>query len=69
MGVRIGRETVGKVLGCAEMHNCPELKRLCHDLFVVEKTFKIAVLTVGYFQLMQSFASIVDEIRAPVQRN
>ncbi|CAO2184332.1 unnamed protein product [Urochloa humidicola] len=63
----VSTENVAMMLGCAEMHSCPELKDGCLDFFLVEKNFKIAVLTQGYFQLMQSFPSVIDEIRKRVQ--
>ncbi|KAF8739186.1 hypothetical protein HU200_013906 [Digitaria exilis] len=45
---RVSPENVATVLCCAETHRCPELKNRCLEFFVVEKNFKVAVLTEGY---------------------
>jgi speckle-type POZ protein len=36
-------DTVGDVLACAEIYNCPELKTKCIDFVVAKKNFKNAV--------------------------
>jgi speckle-type POZ protein len=64
---RMSAENVATVLGWAETHSCAELKSRCLEFFVMEKNFKIAVLTEGSFRLMQSFPSLIDEIRQWVQ--
>ncbi|CAO2211540.1 unnamed protein product [Urochloa humidicola] len=63
----VSADTVATILGCAEMHNCPELKKRCIDFFVADNNFRSAVLTDGYLHLMQSFRSVIEEIRARVQ--
>ncbi|TVU04992.1 hypothetical protein EJB05_48139, partial [Eragrostis curvula] len=55
--------TVASTLACAEMYNCPDLKKNCIDFFAVEKNFKKAVLTPGFVQLVQQCPSIIDELR------
>ncbi|XP_066323718.1 BTB/POZ and MATH domain-containing protein 3-like [Miscanthus floridulus] len=64
---RVSVETVAATLGCADTHNCPELKKKCIDFVMVDKIFKKVALTEGYLQLMQSFPSVMDEIRARVR--
>jgi speckle-type POZ protein len=60
-------DNVGAILICAEVHGCPELKNKCLEFFVEDKNFKKVVLTEGYIQLIQSFPSFVDEIKARIE--
>ncbi|KAK3123903.1 hypothetical protein QOZ80_8AG0637770 [Eleusine coracana subsp. coracana] len=60
---RVMVDNVATMLGCAETYSCPELKKQCMDFVMVEKNFKMAVVTEGYLRLMQGFLSIIDEIR------
>ncbi|XP_066351658.1 BTB/POZ and MATH domain-containing protein 1-like [Miscanthus floridulus] len=57
-------DKVGAILICAEVHGCSELKNKFLEFFVDDKNFKKVVLTEGYLQLIQSFSSLVDEIKA-----
>ncbi|KAF8653750.1 hypothetical protein HU200_061864 [Digitaria exilis] len=64
---RVSPDNVAAMLGFAETHGCPELKKRCIDFFVVEKNFRRVALTEGYMRLMQSFPSVIDEIRTRIQ--
>ncbi|CAO2207325.1 unnamed protein product [Urochloa humidicola] len=59
-------DTVSSFLVCAETYNCPELKNKCLDFFDVEKNFKEAVFTDGFFILLQKFPSLAAELRRRV---
>jgi speckle-type POZ protein len=62
----ISVDTVGSILVCAEMYNCPELKNKCLDFFAVEKNFKEAVFTDGFVILLQKCPSLAAELRRRV---
>jgi len=55
-------DTLGDVLACAEIYNCPELKTKCIDFVVAKKKFKKAVLSKSFMQLGLKFPSIIDEV-------
>ncbi|KAJ1269238.1 hypothetical protein BS78_07G195600 [Paspalum vaginatum] len=59
-------DTVGDILACAEIYNCPELKNKCIEFVVADKNFKKAVLTESFMQLGQKFPSIIAEVRKRV---
>ncbi|TVU05009.1 hypothetical protein EJB05_48156, partial [Eragrostis curvula] len=59
-------DTVGSILVCAEMYNCPELKKKCLDFFSVEQNFKRAAFTDGFVILVQKFPSLAAELRKRV---
>ena len=60
-------DTVATTLMCAEIYNCPELKKKCIGFFGEGKDFKTkALLTDGFVQLAQQFPSILDELRDKV---
>nr|CAB3481467.1 unnamed protein product [Digitaria exilis] len=42
---RVSPDNVAAMLGFAETHGCPELKKRCIDFFVVEKNFRRVALT------------------------
>ncbi|GJN04030.1 hypothetical protein PR202_ga21540 [Eleusine coracana subsp. coracana] len=60
-------DNVMVILRCAELHGCPELKIRCIDFFTERKNFKKLVLTEGYFQLIQSFPSLTQEIKQRIE--
>ncbi|CAL5013647.1 unnamed protein product [Urochloa decumbens] len=60
----VSAETVAATLGFAMAHDCPELKKKCMDFLTKEENLCRAALSEGYVQLMQSFPSVLDELRA-----
>ena len=64
---KISGDTVASTLACAQMYNCPELKKRCIDFFADEKNFKKAVLTLDFAQMVLQFPSILDELKVKVR--
>ena len=52
-------DNVGSTLACAEMYNCPELKRKCIAFVAKDENLKKIVLTDGFLQLVQKYPSIL----------
>ncbi|CAO2162845.1 unnamed protein product [Urochloa humidicola] len=61
---RVSAETVAATLGLAETHDCPELRKKCMDFLLEENNLRSAALSEGYAQLMRSFPSVLEELRA-----
>ncbi|CAL5005199.1 unnamed protein product [Urochloa decumbens] len=57
-------DNVAAVLGCAEMHNCTELKKRCIDFLAVRENFKQSFPPSSINEIK---ARLIDEIRASVQ--
>ncbi|XP_039855408.1 BTB/POZ and MATH domain-containing protein 1-like [Panicum virgatum] len=64
---KISGDIVASTLACAQMYNCPELKKRCIDFFADEKNFKKAVLTHDFAQMVLQFPSILDELKVKVR--
>ncbi|GJN04042.1 hypothetical protein PR202_ga21552 [Eleusine coracana subsp. coracana] len=60
-------DTVATTLACAEIYDCPLLRKKCMDFFLEEKNFRKAVLTPGFIQLGQQCPSIIDELRERIE--
>ncbi|KAF8653754.1 hypothetical protein HU200_061870 [Digitaria exilis] len=57
-------DTVGDVLACAEVYNCPELKNKCNEFVVADNNnFRHVVLTQNFMQLGLRFPSLIAEVR------
>ncbi|EEE69023.1 hypothetical protein OsJ_27994 [Oryza sativa Japonica Group] len=62
-------ENVAGIIVCAETYGCPELKKKCLDYLAREdEHFRKAATTQGYLRLLQDFPSLMDEIRAVIER-
>ncbi|CAO2202607.1 unnamed protein product [Urochloa humidicola] len=59
----LSTDNVGNTLACAEMYNCPELKKKCIAFVAKDENLKKAVLTDGFLQLVQKYPSILAEMR------
>ncbi|TVU05008.1 hypothetical protein EJB05_48155, partial [Eragrostis curvula] len=62
----ISVDTFASTLGCAELHNCPELKCKCIDFFVVENNFKKIVFTDGFRWLVRTFPPLAAMLKEKV---
>ncbi|EAZ07695.1 hypothetical protein OsI_29952 [Oryza sativa Indica Group] len=62
-------ENVAGIIVCAETYGCPDLKKKCLDYLAREdEHFRKAATTQGYLRLLQDFPSLMDEIRAVIER-
>ncbi|TKW11288.1 hypothetical protein SEVIR_6G223500v4 [Setaria viridis] len=59
----VSTDTVGAALHCAEMYNCPELKRNCIAFVAKEENVKKTLLTDWFLLLVQKILWIIAELR------
>ena len=60
-GIAIDR--VCSTLELAEEHSCPKLKAKCLDFLADDKNFKVVATSNEYLHLMQSFPSLLVQVR------
>ncbi|OEL17707.1 hypothetical protein BAE44_0021274, partial [Dichanthelium oligosanthes] len=59
----VSTDTVGATLHCAELYDCPELKRNCIAFVAKEENVKKTVSTDGFLQLVQRIPSVIADLR------
>ncbi|TVU05004.1 hypothetical protein EJB05_48151, partial [Eragrostis curvula] len=62
----ISVDTFASTIVCAEMYNCPELKKKCIGFFALEKNFKKIVFTDGFVWLVQKFPTLAAKLKEKV---